>query len=53
MTLVSLYGSYDDKPGFFHIMQGMIEEINNVHCSLCGDWNLFKIHKLILLITFI
>ena len=40
MALVSLYGPNDDKPGFFHIIQGMIEEINNVHCILCGDWNL-------------
>ena len=42
MTLVSLYGPNDDKPGFFHIILGMIEEINNVHCILCGDWNLIQ-----------
>ena len=42
MTLVSLYGPNDEKPGFFHIFQGMIEEINNVHCILCGDWNLIQ-----------
>ena len=42
MTLVSLYGPNDDKPGFFHIIQGMIEEVNNVHCILCGDWNLIQ-----------
>ena len=42
MTLVSLYGPNDDKPGFFHIIQEMIEEINNVHCILCGDWNLIQ-----------
>ena len=31
MTLVSLYGPNEDKPGFYCVIQGMIEEINNAH----------------------
>ena len=46
MTLVSLYGPNEDKPGFYHEIQGMIDEINNAHCILCGDWNLIQDPKL-------
>ena len=42
IELVSLYGPNDDKPGFFHTIQGMIEETNNIHCILCGDCNLTR-----------
>ena len=44
--LVSLYGPNEDKPGFFHVIQGMIEEINNAHCILRGDWNLIQVPKI-------
>jgi len=42
ITLISLYGPNDDKPTFYQNIKKLIEDLNNAHCILCGDWNLVQ-----------
>ena len=38
-TMVNIYGPNEDSPGFFLKVQEKIEEFDNGHVILCGDFN--------------
>ena len=42
VSLVSIYGPNEDNPDFYNNIKSEIEEINNAHCILCGDWNVVQ-----------
>ena len=40
VTLVNIYGPNNDNPQFYEQMKQKIEEFQNVHVIICGDWNM-------------
>ena len=45
-TLANIYGPNEDSPGFFLKVQEKIEEFDNEHVILCGDFNLVQSQEL-------
>ncbi|MCG7878665.1 MAG: reverse transcriptase domain-containing protein [Candidatus Thiodiazotropha endolucinida] len=41
-TLANIYGPNDDSPNFFLKVQDIIEEYDNDHVIICGDFNLVQ-----------
>ena len=42
VTLVTIYGPNEDKPTFYDGIKRVVENLDNPHCILCGDWNLVQ-----------
>lgn len=40
ITLFNIYGPNTDSPSFYEDVQYMLNEFNNPHSIICGDWNL-------------
>ena len=40
ITLVNIYGLINDNPQFYENLKQKIEEFQNDHVIICGDWNL-------------
>ena len=40
VTLVNIYGPNNDNPQFYEQMKQKIEEFQNDHVIICGDWNM-------------
>ena len=40
VTLVNIYGPNKDNPQFYEQMKQKIEEFQNDHVIICGDWNM-------------
>ena len=45
-TLVNIYGPNEDSPGFFLKIQEIIEDYDNEHVIICGDFNLVQNQEL-------
>ena len=46
LTLISIYGPNEDKSNFYYDIKKVKDDINNVNCIVCGDWNLIQDTKL-------
>ncbi len=42
ITLISVYGPNEDKPIFYEKIRRLVDDFNNAHCILCGDWNVIQ-----------
>lgn len=40
ITLITIYGPNEDSPGFYRKIKTIIDDFNNPHTIICGDWNL-------------
>ena len=40
VTLINLYGPNNDVPNFYDEISNIINDFNNTHTIICGDWNL-------------
>ena len=41
-TLISIYGPNKDDPDFYANVRDVVNNFDNPHCILCGDWNLVQ-----------
>jgi exonuclease III len=42
VTLISIYGLNEDNPHFFNNITKALDDFENAHSILCGDWNLVQ-----------
>ena len=40
ITLVNIYGPNNDTPFFYDELEQIVDDFNNPHTIICGDWNL-------------